>query len=185
MAEDQKITINISYKGVLHNISLPQTSTLRDLKEKCYEFSGILPENQKLLHAAIKKSTIDDRDLNLQSLAIPPDSRILLVGTSVQDKSIIAKNDYTLQVRKERERIGMKHLISPSSSKSTLSTIKSTSQYTFHSFKALPQFTDSHTAVELLQRLSNDHGIKSIMIKYEWSVQLLREIHPNEDAAIL
>ncbi|KAJ2992180.1 hypothetical protein HDV02_003247 [Globomyces sp. JEL0801] len=44
----------------------------------------------------------------------------------------------------------------------------------------LEEFNDKEAARNLLQKIRDDYGIKTIMREREWRVSLLKELHPNE-----
>lgn len=51
-------------------------------------------------------------------------------------------------------------------------------QFKFHQLVALPFLPSPNKSLQLLKRLSNDNGIKTVMKKYRWCVPVLAELYP-------
>ncbi|KAJ3199163.1 hypothetical protein HK099_003282, partial [Clydaea vesicula] len=98
----------------------------------------------------------------------------LLIGTNEDDLKVVEKKNQTRST-----------LFNLTSVKPFSDPINRYNKYKFNAFEVLQEFSDNNKALNYLEKLSVDKGILAIMKKHEWSVGLLKEIHPLRESDIL
>jgi hypothetical protein len=160
--------IVITYGKEQHTIPIEPTDTLADLKLKIEELTSIQPPHQKLIHKLIKPNATNNDQVLIVDL-LPPNSKILVMGTTQRGMQQIEKESRILEIRKKRE-------TDTSSKRAT--TQSPHKEYTFLSLKPLPEFPDHQQALQILAKLRDDPGIQSLMSNHKWKVGELIELHP-------
>ncbi|KAJ3393146.1 hypothetical protein HDU92_007977 [Lobulomyces angularis] len=100
--------------------------------------------------------------------------KVLLIGTNEDDLKVVEKKNQTRST-----------LFNLTSVKPFSDPINRYNKYKFNAFEVLQEFSDNNKALNYLEKLSVDKGILAIMKKHEWSVGLLKEIHPLRESDIL
>ncbi|KAJ2470717.1 hypothetical protein IWW56_006478, partial [Coemansia sp. RSA 2131] len=140
---------------------------LRAHVEQQYDISAV---DQKLICKGLLRSdTAMIRDL------VPNESKIVVMGTPSAELA-------SFQALNARRQIGrannLKYRASASDVYHTRAT--TTDEYGFGVFKELNIAHRRQDALQMLHRLGRDEGVRQVMRKHKYNVQLLRELHPNE-----
>jgi len=158
-----------------------ESDTLLQLKEWISIQTGIPMEYQKLIHNghilsdnsvalnALKSKSSSDTNRNSNKI------KILLVASSLNEVEWI-------QAQKEDKLIKpFSAAASKYSAKPKISSnrIQTSSQFGFGSIQELKGFADSDKARNLLQSLTEDKGIRTIMETHSWNVGILKEMPPD------
>ena len=161
---EQKITLQVSFKGKTIPVELPANSTVLTLKHDLETSTSIPPSHQKLLS---KGHRLEDED-SLSSLG---GTKLMLLGTAPATVTEIT-------AQKPPPRTRSPYAVKLPTSQSASATPDLT--YTFHRLVPLDYLPNPHLARDLLDRLRHDRGIIAIMKKYKWSVGALVEMDPGE-----
>ncbi|KAJ2724851.1 hypothetical protein GGI07_001704 [Coemansia sp. Benny D115] len=168
-------SFKISYKGASVDFASANDETLGELRERISETFGVAPQNQKLL----LRGLLADNAQLVRSL-VPPNSRIVLVGTASKELDQLHEHiDKREEGRRNHARFRATSL-DVQKTGSIRGDLSQDTQYTFHAFETLPNLNNRQAALSMLQRLEKDEGVRQIMRKREYSVGVLRELHPNE-----
>ena len=140
----------------------------------------------------------DDSDTRIDSVVnlrehFPPKKPIkaLLTGSSTEDIVNLSKDEakfaalanVTMSPDQERRRAARRAGIASTASSSS-SSANTNSEYTFGELKVL-QYADGvvnpppEKAMELLRQLAEDSGVRAVMQKHKYKVNLLSEMHPE------
>ncbi|KAJ1855993.1 hypothetical protein GGH12_003022 [Coemansia sp. RSA 1822] len=162
-------SITLSYKGLVTRIPT-DTLTLGQLRAHVEQQYGISAVDQKLIcKGLLRNDTAMIRDL------VPSESKIVVMGTPSAELA-------SFQALNARRQIGrannLKYRASASDVYHTRAT--TTDEYGFGVFKELNIAHRRQDALQMLHRLGRDEGVRQVMRKHKYNVQLLRELHPNE-----
>ncbi|KAJ2489126.1 hypothetical protein IWW37_004263 [Coemansia sp. RSA 2050] len=167
------LAFSVSHRGNAVQFSVDDTLTLGDLRRRLEQQFGVAPQQQRLLlKGEIGASSAGD-SAPIASL-IPANSRIVLIGTPATELAEHLKSS-------ERREEGRANY-----DKYRATTVFRTrdptghSEYGFLRFETLPGLPCQASALAMLQRLARDEGVRGIMQKRQYSVGVLRELHPNE-----
>jgi WLM domain/Ubiquitin family len=164
MADTEQTTLQVTFRGKTLSVSVPQSSTVQDLKVSLETITNIPPTHQKLL----SKGQRLHESAEISSLS---GNKIMLLGTT---PSQITSLNAQKPVQRTRSPYAIK-LPTATSASATPDT-----KYTFHRLVPLPYLPNPERAREVLDRLVHDRGIIAIMKKYKWSVGALVEMDPLE-----
>ena len=165
-ADNEPVSLQVSFRGQTLTVSLPPSSTVLTLKESLQESTSIPPTHQKLLS---KGHRLQDSD------PISPlhNSKLMLIGTPPTIVTEINSHKPVIRTRSP-------YAVKLPSARGNSSTATPDSTYTFHRLVPLPHLPNVNAARDLLDRLVHDRGIIAIMKKYKWSVGALVEMDPAE-----
>ncbi|CAG8542394.1 462_t:CDS:2 [Ambispora gerdemannii] len=164
-------TFQVSFRGKLHSIEQwAADSSVRGLKEHMEEVTGVPADLQKLIYHGILKDDSTLRNSNLKSGA-----RITMIGSSQAEVQTIRDADAKMSHKPRKS----KYAINPYKDIKSSST-HSMTQYKFHQIQVLEHLPFPEKARQILERLSEDRGIRAIMERHKFSVGVLAELSPAE-----
>ncbi|KAJ2237997.1 hypothetical protein IWW45_000472 [Coemansia sp. RSA 485] len=172
------VSFRVGYKKTVREFNASENTTLGELREQIAQVFGVEPSNQRLI---LKGKTLSDSDNELVTTTIPSGSQLLLIGTPTAQ---IAQFQHKELQHKESEKNYQRYRATSADVQTTRARIGSLddkeTKYTFHSFETLPNLPNREQAMDILKRLEKDEGVRQIMQKREYSVGVLRELHPAE-----
>ena len=149
--------VKIKYNGQLYSFQAHPEMLVQELLEKLSKEIDLPDLNIKLVYKGIlsKQNTLESSHINSQSV-------IIAMATS---SSSIEKVSTHIPAP----------LLKPAKAR-----IDDPPVHTFSRVHALPGFADVSAAHALLVKVSKDYGVAYIMRKYQWKVDVLKELHPAE-----
>ncbi|KAJ1965473.1 hypothetical protein GGI12_000745 [Dipsacomyces acuminosporus] len=179
----QEYSISISHKGKAADFALTADTTVAELRQMVSQQFGIEPANQRLLprSGAGANKLADDNEV--VSNVIPHGTKVLLMGTASKELSSLSQSTAKRELgRQNYEKFKASANDVYSTSRQKIGTLGSDpdSEYTFHGFETLPNLPHRDKAMGILRKLAKDEGVRQIMKKRQYSVGILRELHPFE-----
>lgn len=170
MGDANCIHFTVNFKKESFELLLLATVTVRQLKEHLQDLTGVEPEHQKL----IGKGNLQD-NVTLADVPIQNGAKIMLVGTPQKDidKIIAAKPLPQSQLSSRPVPVTRR-----AGGIATFDTIGADTY--FGAIKVLEGWPNSQQARDILQRLSTDISITTVMKKHNWKVGVLSELTPLE-----
>ncbi|KAJ1564169.1 hypothetical protein HK096_009304, partial [Nowakowskiella sp. JEL0078] len=160
-------------------LDIPSSQNIEFLTEEIERFTNVPKENQKLLFK--NKPKVLEPESSLADSRLQNGSKITVIGHDVSSlskvHSEVEKIDKFIGIMDQR-RIKERQSQKKSASNSTFDL--EDRKYRFFEITTLDGFSDKAEARKLLERLSQDVGIRAIMRTRRWSVGLLTELHPAE-----
>lgn len=177
----QPISISISHKGAIHQLSVLPSITLSSLQSQLSELTGVPPHRQKLLYKG-KKAGLGD-DTTLSALGFKNGFKVQMLSSTQAELDALQKAEMEKQ-RKEKilEERARKPQVKV---RSTGSASSSSLSYRFHSIAPLSYLPNPSDAAAVLQRLANDPAIQHVMQEHQFSVGHLTELSPREHPNLL
>ncbi|KAJ2697720.1 hypothetical protein H4218_003750 [Coemansia sp. IMI 209128] len=167
------LAFSVSHRGNAVQFSVDGSQTLGDLRQRLEEQFGVAPQQQRLLLKGEVGAPSAGDSMLIASL-IPASSRVVLIGTPATELAEHLKSS-------ERREEGRANY-----DKYRATTVFRTrdsaehSEHGFLKFETLPGLPHQASALAMLRRLARDEGVRGIMRKRQYSVGVLRELHPNE-----
>ncbi|KAF9038553.1 WLM-domain-containing protein [Panaeolus papilionaceus] len=186
---ERTISLNISFRGQTHALSLLPETTLDELYTKLEELTEVPPSLQKILYKG-KKNGLDG-SLSISRAGLKSGLKMQLLGSTMKEldgmKAVENEQQSREKIMKERALKPQVKLRSTGSGPiASLNSSSSVSlQYRFHDIKPLGHLPKPEEAQNLLKKLSEDPGIQHIMQKHKFSVGLLTELAPHEHPELL
>ncbi|KAJ2850319.1 hypothetical protein IWW36_002005 [Coemansia brasiliensis] len=147
--------------------------TVEQLQAHIEQLYSIPTSNQKLLH---KGQMLCARS-SLVSAMVPSNSKVLLIGTPEVE---LTKFQEQMARRQQGQINNAKYRASAANLYRTYEPLGTSDEYGFGSFETLQIPHRRNEALEMLQKLARDQGVKEIMKKHKYKVGVLRELHPQE-----
>jgi len=174
--EDQpQLTLTVHHHSAPLEVTLPAHSTLSDLSNHVADTLSIPPQNQKFMITpkigTLKPPFKPEHDHPLSALV---SKKIVLMGSSASEISTLSAQLAAATAPRKPSPIKP---AKPSRTRDWRKA-KEESQYTFHRLEPLRYFPDPDRSLRFLERLRDDPGIKSAMVKHKFSVGLLTEMDP-------
>ncbi|KND00072.1 uncharacterized protein SPPG_04414 [Spizellomyces punctatus DAOM BR117] len=173
---DNVISFSVTHKGTVVPLTFALLATISDVKAHLASLPSINipPHAQKLL---FKGKSSYAENATLASIGVKTNAKLLLIGSSAAE--IHAVQEATKRKQEAQARAASQRPVRPSQPIRSIGSVDD-ANYTFHSIRPLPGFSDEKQATLLLKRLRDDAGIQSIMRNHKWSVGALVELHPSE-----
>ncbi|KAJ2254522.1 hypothetical protein GGI13_002108 [Coemansia sp. RSA 455] len=166
------LVFSVSHRGNAVQFSVDGTQTLGDLRQRLAQQFGVAPKQQRLLLKGEVGASPAGDSMPISSL-IPANSRIVLIGTPTAELAAYLKGN---ERREEGRSNYEKYRATVSQTREPIEY----SEYGFLKFETLPGLGHQASALAMLRRLARDEGVRGIMRKRQYSVGVLRELHPNE-----
>ncbi|KAJ2888791.1 hypothetical protein FB639_000399 [Coemansia asiatica] len=171
----------IGYKKTIHEFNTPANTTLGELRKQIGHIYGIEPDNQRLILKGRVLSRNSNSDELVVETLIPANSQLLLIGTpAAQIEQLYDREQRHKEAETNYERYRATSADVQRTRPKFGSLDSKDTKYTFHSFATLPNLPNREQAMGILTRLAEDEGVRQIMLKREYSVGVLRELHPAE-----
>ncbi|KAK7203637.1 WLM domain-containing protein [Myxozyma melibiosi] len=180
-----RIELTISYGGKLLDLDLQPDTTLSGLQSEIEILTGVPVANQKLMLPKRGLAKAEQADVFVAEL-VPgvyeslKRTKLMLIGTKpdVAEAMKSIKTADRLPQRPQSRYIFRDPSEQRRRKKGPAAAAEADSQYTFQKLVPLPFLPNPHLALNVLQRLKNDRGIRAIMKKYKWTVPVLTELDP-------
>ncbi|KAJ3763799.1 WLM-domain-containing protein [Lentinula raphanica] len=174
--------LTVSHRGQTYSLSLLPEDTLGVLHAKLEELTSTPAPLQKLLYKG-KSSTALEHQVTLQEAGLKDGMKIQMLGTTAKEIDGVkaVEDDKQKRERIMRERASK----GPTKLRSTGSSSSNDLNYRFHKLLPLEHLPNPSSALDLLQRLSDDPAIRHVMRKYKFAVGILTELAPHEHPELL
>ncbi|KIK52349.1 hypothetical protein GYMLUDRAFT_49963 [Collybiopsis luxurians FD-317 M1] len=176
------MNLTVSHRGQSYQLALLPDDTLAILQAKLEELTSTPPPLQKLLYKGKSNKALDDQ-ITLTQAGLKDGMKVQMLGTTTKELDGMKAVENEQQ---KRERI-MKERASkaPTKLRSTGSSASNDINYRFHKLVPLAHLPEPSSALNLLQRLSDDPAIRHIMQKHKFTVGILTELAPHEHPELL
>ncbi|KAE9394650.1 WLM-domain-containing protein [Gymnopus androsaceus JB14] len=178
------MNLTVSHRGQSYSLSLLPDDTLAVLQARLEELTLTPPPLQKLLYKGKTNKNLDDQ-ITLTQAGLKDGMKIQMLGTMPKEldgmKAVENEQQRRDRIMKERALKG------PTKVGPLVALLLTASafNYRFHKLVPLPHLPEPSSALNLLQRLSDDPAISHIMQKHEFTVGVLTELAPHEHPELL
>ena len=178
-ANGDDISILISHRSTTHTFHLPPTSTVSYLTTLIESTLSIPPAYQKLI--APKLGILKNPNLPITSL--PAGKKLTLIGSSPTEVALV--QEALKNVKSNTRRPGGMGSRIPAARPMSRASIdpnraRDDAMYTFLKLQPLQYLPNPEKSLKYLERVRDDPGIRAVMRKYKWTVNLLLEMNPAE-----
>ncbi|KAJ4475090.1 WLM-domain-containing protein [Lentinula aciculospora] len=178
------MNLTVSYRGQLYPLSLLPDDTLAVLHARLEELTSTPPQLQKLLYKGKSNKPLNDQ-ITLIQAGLRDGVKIQMLGTTTNEldgiKAVESDQQKRERIMRERTLKGPTKLRSTGSSSSSSDNLN----YRFHKLIPLSHLPNPSSAMDLLQRLSDDQAIRHVMQKHKFAVGVLTELAPHEHPELL
>ncbi|KAH7870638.1 WLM domain-containing protein [Lentinula edodes] len=178
------MNLTVSHRGQSYSLSLLPDDTLAVLHARLEELTSTPPQLQKLLYKGKNSKALDDQVTLIQA-GLKDGMKIQMLGTTANEldgvKAVEDDQQKRDRIMKERALRGPTKLRSTGSGSSGSDNLN----YRFHKLIPLPHLPNPSSALDLLQRLSDDPAIRHVMQKHKFVVGVLTELAPHEHPELL
>ncbi|KAF5379623.1 hypothetical protein D9757_009221 [Collybiopsis confluens] len=176
------INLTISHRGQAYSLSVLPNDTLALLQSKLEDLTSTPPSFQKLLYKGKSNKSLDDQ-ITITEAGLKDGMKIQMLGTTPKEldgmKAVENEQQKRERIMRERARKG------PTKLHSTGRATAEDLNYRFHKLVPLPHLPNPSSALNLLERLSNDPAIHHVMQKHKFAVGILTELAPHEHPELL
>ncbi|KAJ3864852.1 WLM-domain-containing protein [Lentinula novae-zelandiae] len=177
------MNLTISHRGQSYSLSLLPDDTLAVLHARLEELTSTPPQLQKLLYKGKNSKTLDDQ-VTLTQAGLKDGMKIQMLGTTANELDGVKAVEDDQQ---KRDRIMKERALKGPTKVCNNPTISSSDNlnYRFHKLIPLAHLPNPSSALDLLQRLSDDPAIRHVMQKHKFVVGVLTELAPHEHPELL
>ncbi|KAJ1720314.1 hypothetical protein LPJ53_005045 [Coemansia erecta] len=164
----------LAYKGSSQRLDTSSVPTLGALNAHIEQHYGVRRAQQKLL----ARGLLQGAETTPLADLIASGSKVLLMGTPA---ATLDQQQQRFAQWQEAQRTHAKYAATSADVRRTAGPAdKQHAEYTFHSLQTLDGLPQADRALALLRRLCNDEGVRQIMLRRQYSVGVLLELHPRE-----
>ncbi|KAJ3734931.1 WLM-domain-containing protein [Lentinula guzmanii] len=178
------MNLTVSHRGQSYSLSFLPDDTLAVLHARLEELTSTPAHLQKLLYKGKSSISLDDQ-INLTQAGLKDGMKIQMLGTTAKElhgvKAVEDDKQKRERILRERALKGPTKLRSTGSSSSSSNELN----YRFHKLIPLSHLPNPSSALDLLQRLSDDPAIRHVMQKHKFAVGVLTELAPHEHPELL
>ena len=191
------VAVSVKYKSQEIEIVLPPLHgckpeeeslwTGSGLRNRLQKLTGVLPENQRILHRG-QRIDVDGNTIWCKqrvyekALKTGKSIKLLLVGSKSDDIKTVSRGT---DVRMRNDLPGVDQpLVTAASSSRLLRRNLRPRKFGFQRITSIPHFPEPEKAVDFLERLANDNGVVKIMEKHRWNVGHLTELPPDGQVGV-
>jgi WLM domain len=179
MADNSSDTLSlpITYRGTVYNLSFPSSATITDLAEEIATSLSVPISNQKLIVSKLGLLKLPFKDPSLP-LSCLLDKTISVLGST--NAEVSAVNRAAAEASQRSSRTANSRQKVTANKRHDWAKEQEEAIYTFTDLRPLHYLPSPERSLAFLQRLKDDPGIKATMRKHKWTVPLLTEMNPIE-----